>query len=287
MAIDAKMIKELREKTGMGITDCKKALTESDGNMEEAEMILRKKGIDKAAKKADRATGEGVIASVLTDDAAMILELACEQEPTTGNQRFLDFLEMLKTQAVATKAENAEALLGATVDGETIADHLKGLIGVVGENVTFKRLVRVAKPAGGLLGSYVHHNKKTGAVCAVALEGCAPTDALQQAANDVCMHAVAARPLALNRDGIPAETVAKEKEVALAQIADKPDNIKEKIVEGKMNKFFGDTCLTEQIFVKDPEGKMKVAGVVDAAAKEAGGKGTITAFARLELGAEG
>lgn len=287
-AIDAKMIMALREKTGMGMSDCKKALVDANGSIDDAEMILRKKGLDKAAKKAERATGEGVIVieSRPAEGFVIALEVGCEQEPTTGNDRFQAFVDTCISAALGSDATNAAALLSVDVGGEKVADKLQALIGVLGENVQVKRLVRITVPQNALLGRYVHFNKKAGAVCVIELTGCSATPALETVANDVCMHAVALRPAALNRSGIPADVIEKEKEVAREQVKDKPEAIQEKILAGKLDKFYAEKCLMEQVFVKDPEGKKTIAQVVADAAKDAGGTATITEFCRMELGSE-
>ena len=151
--IDAKMIKDLREITGMGFTDCKKALVDANGSMEEAEMILRKKGLDKAAKKADRATGEGVISIVVRDNVAVLLQIECEQETPTNNDRFKEVLAATVEAAFASGAQSVEDMLKASVGGQTIAEKIQALIGVIGENVVVKKLSRVVAPAGGVIGS--------------------------------------------------------------------------------------------------------------------------------------
>lgn len=284
-AIDAKMIKELRDKTGMGITDCKKALEEAQGDVAQAEMLLRKRQTEKAIKKADRPTGEGVIAIKIDGDKAAMVEVACEQEPTKNNERFVSFVDGVMDAALASSAKDAEMLLAAKFGAETVQDALTALAGTVGENVQVKRALVVDAPSGGMIGTYAHFNKKAGAMICVELDGADAGNAeLQQAANDVCMHAVAMRPVALNRSDVPADLVEKEKEVFRDQIKDKPENIQDKILEGKLGKFYSEKCLLEQIFAKDPEGKMTVQQVIDNAAKAAGGKATITSFARFELG---
>lgn len=284
MAIDAKMIKELREITGMGITDCKKALVEANGSMEDAEMLLRKKGLDKAAKKADRATGEGVIKVEIRDNIGIIIEVQCEQEPTTNNERFLSVVNDAVETAFATGVKSAEELVQAECGGEKIEDKIKAVIGVIGENVVIKRLVRVESDAESIIGSYSHFNNKSGAISLVKFAGCS-ADAMKSAADDVCMHAVAVRPISLNRDGVPADMVAKEKEVFMEEVKNKPENIQDKILEGKLSKFYGEKCLNEQVFVKDPDGKMTVAAMIEKTAKDAGGSSAeIVEFARFELG---
>lgn len=285
--IDAKMIKELRDKTGMGVTACKNALTEAKGDLEAAEMILRKAGIDKAAKKAERATGEGIIAVKLAADgkSAVIIEAQCEQEPTKNNERFVAFVNQALELALGMDKPCLDCLLAAKTASGTLGEDLKQLIGTLSENLNLRRVAKLAAPAGGILGSYVHFNKKAGAVSALKLTGAgADNAALKTAANDVCMHAVAARPLALSRADIPADVIAKEKEVFSEEVKGKPDNIKEKILEGKLGKFYAEKVLGEQIFVKDPEGKQTVNQFVTAAGKAAGGQAELAGFIRYELG---
>ncbi len=282
--ITAKMIKELRELTGMGMSDCKKALVDAEGNVEEAEMILRKKGLDKAAKKADRATGQGVVSVREKDGVVICLQIECEQEPTTKNERFLALIDKVFDAAFASKAATIEELVAAPTAEGTVADSVTAVIGVIGENVVIKNIACFAIPENGTYGAYSHFNGKSGAICVVEIEGGAADEEFKIAANDVCMHAVATRPVALNRTGVPEDLVRKEKEVFLEEIKNKPENIQEKILEGKLAKFYGEKCLEEQIFVKDPEGKLTVGAMIDAAAKKIGGKAKIVDFARLELG---
>ncbi len=282
--ITAKMIKELRELTGMGMSDCKKALVDAEGNVEEAEMILRKKGLDKAAKKADRATGQGVVSVREKDGVVVCLQIECEQEPTTKNERFLALIDKVFDAAFASKVATIEELVAAPTTEGTVADSVTAVIGVIGENVVIKNIASFAIPENGTYGAYSHFNGKSGAICVVEIEGGAADEEFKTAANDVCMHAVATRPVALNRAGVPEDLVRKEKEVFLEEIKNKPENIQEKILEGKLAKFYGEKCLEEQIFVKDPEGKLTVGAMIDAAAKKIGGQAKIVDFARLELG---
>lgn len=285
MAIDAKSIKELREKTGMGITQCKKALEESNGDMDKAEMNLRKQGLDKAAKKADRPTGQGVVAILHQGNKAAMIELACEQEPTTNNERFAALVELALNTAIKENVKSADELLKCATPEGTFADSIKSVIGVVGENIQLRKAISMDAPAGGLIGYYAHFNRKAGAMVALSLEGIdAGHQGIKTAANDISMHAVAARPLSWKRDGIDADLLAKEKEVMMEEVKTKPANIQEKIMEGKLAKFYADKVLTEQIFVKDPDGKATVQQMLDEVAKAAGGKAAVVDFARFELG---
>lgn len=282
MAVTAEMIKELRDKTGMGFSDCKKALTDTNGNFEEAEMVLRKKGIDKAAKKADRTTGEGLVFVERRGNLAVLMEITCEQEPTTGNERFLAFVQAAKDAAFASSAADTATLLKQkTASGETLEESLKGLIGTLGENVQFKRMVRMEVPEGAVFGQYVHFNKKAGAICVLKA---AASAAMTTIANDICMHSVATRPLAMDRSGIPADVLQKEKEIFKEEVDKKPEQMREKIMEGKLGKFYSEKCLVEQIFVKDPEGKRTIKQILADAAKAAGGSAELVAWKRLELG---
>lgn len=282
--ITATMIKELRELTGMGMSDCKKALVDAGGNVEEAEMILRKKGLDKAAKKADRATGQGLVSVREKDGVVICLQVECEQEPTTKNERFLALVDKVFDAAFATGAKTVAELTAAATEDGTVADSVQAVIGVIGENVVVKNVASFKVPANGTFGAYSHFNGKSGAICVIEMEGAAADAAFNSAANDVCMHAVATRPVALNRSGVPQELVNKEKEVFMEEVKNKPENIQEKILEGKLGKFYGEKCLEEQIFVKDPEGKQTVGSMITDAAKKLGGTAKIVDFARLELG---
>ena len=283
MAVDAKMIKDLRDKTGMGFADCKKALETSNGNLEEAEMFLRKKGLDKAAKKAERATGQGVVRIAVKGDKAVMLEVQCEQEPTIKNERFVEFVNKVCEIAFTVDGLTIEKLLAAGGD-QTVADLQKALIGVIGENVVVKKAAAITAPAGGVLGQYTHFNSKAAAVCALKVEGISPVSGLEPFANDICMHAVACRPISLDRAGVPADLVAKEREVFQEEVNRKPEAIREKIMEGKLGKFYSEKCLLEQIFVKDPDGKLSVEKALQAEAKKLGGTATIAGCIRMELG---
>ena len=287
MPLDTKMIMKLREATGMGITNCKKALEEANGNFEAAELALRKQGLDKAAKKADRPTGQGVVAVKTDANRAAIIELACEQEPTTNNARFAEATEKLLLLALSLPGawEGAETLLDAAAQTGAGRDLVNGLAAVVGENVQLRKAAVIEAPDNGMLGFYVHFNRKAGAVAALTLgNGVRPDAALQTAANDVCMHSVAARPIAFRRSDIPESVLATEREVFMEEVKNKPEAMREKIIEGKMVKFFGEKVLPEQPFVKDPAGKTTVKQMLDAAAAAAGGTAEITAFIRFELG---
>ena len=288
MAADLmKLITQLRDKTGMGVSACKKALQDNQMDLDAAEMQLRKQGLDKAAKKADRPTGQGVVAVRVNGLEAAMVYVSCEQEPTTGNTRFVELVEALLDTALRNRVKDAEALAGCVMaSGQTVSDALRALIGVVGENVVLRKAVALEAPAGGLIGHYLHFNKKAGALMSLKLTGADAGDAkLRTAANDVCMHAVAARPLAARRDEIAKDVVDREVEVFREAVKDKPAAIQDKIVEGKLASFYKEKVLLEQDMVTDPEGKLTVRGVLTDAAKAAGGTMEVVAFERFELGA--
>jgi elongation factor Ts len=288
MALNTKAIQELRDKTGMGLADCKKALEANEWDVEKAELYLRKQGINNAAKKADRATGQGIVA-VLTDGLkAAIINLACEQEPTANNEKFTAVLNNTLKAVLSSKAKTAaEAQAAAYPTGGTVQEAITGLIAQVGENVVLRQAVYLEAPAGGLIGAYAHFNKRTGAIIAIKGSGVNADDAnLKKTANDICMHIVAMRTLAAKRSDIPASIIEKESAVFEEAVKDKPAELKKKILDGKLNGFYRDNVLVEQIYAMDDEGKLTVKALLDAAAKTAGGSAEILSFARCELGME-
>jgi elongation factor Ts len=284
--VTAQMVKELREKTGAGISLCKEALVESDGSFEEAELYIRKKDKDKAAKRAERATGEGVVFVKVRDDASLgcLVEIACETDFVARNEQFQALGDEIL--AAVEMAEDFSAL-GAltTAGGKTIDGRVEEAVATIGENMRLRSAARLGAPGGGAVGSYSHFNNKAASLVALKLEGVAPDhEAVQGLLRDLCMHITSCRPLGLTSDDLPADLVAKEKEVFQEEVKDKPEEIQEKILQGKLGKFFATTCLAEQGFVKDE--KTKIKDHVTAVLKEAGGRGEITGFARLELGTE-
>jgi len=282
-SISMEMIKALREKTGMGIADVKKALEDSSGDMEKAELELRKKAAGKAIGKSDRATGQGVIVIKTRGNTAVIGEFCCEQEPTTTNVRFVEFVEMAMNLALETNASSMEELLQQKTNDGTLQDTCKGLIGMLSENLVPRRLARLQSPAGGVFGQYIHFNKRAGAVIAIELAG-ADAQKVAAAGNDICMHSVALRPVAVSRDQVDQKILATERELALEKVKDKPAQMQEKIIDGMMNKYFQENVLLEQPFVKDATGKTSVKEMLDEAAKSAGGTAKVVGFIRYELG---
>ncbi len=248
MSITAAMVKDLRERTGVGMMDCKKALAECDGDEEKAIAWLREKGLSKAAKKAGRATSEGLVTVVVAADgkSAAMSELKCETDFVSKNEEFIALAEGLANLALEKKTDNVEALPAEATD-------LTGLIGKIGENMQVGRLAYVSFSGEGAIGAYVHSTKKLGVL--VELSG----QVSPELAKDVAMQIAATNPLCVGPDQIPAETLAQEKEIYLNQAKEegKPAQIAEKIVEGRIRKYYQEVCLREQLFIKDDKKSIK------------------------------
>ena len=280
MAITASMVKELREMTGAGMMECKKALTEADADMDKAVDLLREWGVAKVAKKAGRATNEGTIMAVVADDAksAAVIELNCETDFVGMNEKFKDYAEKIAKIELDKKYADAEALKADAEVAELITD----CVHVMGENTQLSRAVAVE---GDAVCAYIHMGGKIGVVVKFDAEGIDPTsDAFVTYGRDVAMQVAAMSPVAANRDCVPADVVAKEMEIYKAQAAasGKPENIQEKIATGRLEKFYAENCLTEQAFVKD--GDLTIQAYTDKVAKELGGTIKVVDFVRYALG---
>ncbi|RWZ60463.1 elongation factor Ts [Halobacillus fulvus] len=274
MAINAKMVKELREKTGAGMMDCKKALTETDGDMEKAMEWLREKGISKAQKKADRIAAEGSAAIEIDGNTAVLFEVNCETDFVTKNDTFKNLLEDLGKHLVSQKPANVEEALEQPLhgDGQKLGDYITDMIAKIGEKISLRRFFIQEKTDNDAFGAYLHMGGNIGVL--TVLEG--STD--EAAAKDVAMHVAAVNPRYVSRDEIPEEEAAKEREMLKTQALNegKPENIVEKMVEGRLNKFFQEICLLDQNFVKDPDQKVK------QYVESKGGQ--VTGFTRFEVG---
>ncbi len=285
MAFTAKDVQALREKTGCGMMDCKKALVASDGDMEKAIDFLREKGLAAAAKKSGRIAAEGAVLAY-TDEAAqvsVIVEVNAETDFVAKNQEFQDFvLEVAKTVAAGNPA-NVEALAEMKMAGSdlTVAQALQEKILTIGENIKIRRFARYE----GVVASYIHGGGRIGVM--VKFDTSADIAANEQfklAAKDVAMQVAAANPLYLDRDSVPADVLEHEKKILTEQVMNegKPANIAEKIVNGKIGKYYKENCLVDQQFVKD--GDLTVAQYVANTGKELGGDIKIAAFVRFEKG---
>ena len=272
--ISAEQVKELREKTGAGMMDCKKVLTETNGDEEKAIELLRERGIAKAAKKSDRIAAEGLVAAYVTEDHKIgaVVEVNAETDFVAKNEEFRTFVNDIAKQIVAKNPATVEELLAQKSDVEpdkTVQDVLTNKIATIGENMSIRRFERFETT--GLIESYIHGDGKIGVL--VEMEG---GDSVL--AKDVCMQIAAARPEFLTREDVPEDRVAHEMEILKAQAVNegKPEAVAEKIVQGRIGKFYGEICLVEQDFVKDPN--QKVGKLVESKGAK------IIRFARFEKG---
>ena len=271
-------IKALREKTGAGMLDVKKALDEADGDVEKAIEIIRVKGLKGIAKREGRSASAGLVAARVVDAAdgqvGVVVEINAETDFVAKNEKFLDFADQVLAAAVASGAETAEALAEADVDGTTVKDLTDSMQAVIGEKIVVRRLGRLVAPKVEL---YLHRTSPDLPAQVAVLLG---TDAAgAEVAHDVAMHIAAYSPLYLSREDVPAETIAKERSIAeeTTRAEGKPEKAIAKIVEGRLNGFFKENCLVDQPYAKDP--KTTVGKVVKAAG------GTITGFLRFRVGA--
>ncbi len=259
MAITSTMVKELREKTGAGMMDCKTALTESDGDMETAIEVLRKKGVAKAAKRAHRAASDGLIGSDLTKDGTLgtLVEVNCETDFVSKTDDFQGYVQRLVEIVRDNDPADLDALLATKVNDGTVQELQTSVIAKIGENIGVRRFARIAVDGGKALAQYIHPGSKIG----VMVEFDDPNGKLDETtAREVAMHTAAMSPSYLRKDDVPESVLEKEREIMKAQMADtkKPPEILEKIVTGKLGKFYTEVCLEDQPFVKDPEGKASV-----------------------------
>ncbi|OIJ09932.1 translation elongation factor Ts [Anaerobacillus arseniciselenatis] len=272
MAITASMVKELREKTGAGMMDCKKALTETDGDMEKAIDLLREKGIAKAAKKADRIAAEGLAYVGVEGNKAAIVEVNSETDFVAKNENFKNLVADVATSILKNAPQTVEEALGQAHENTTLQEYINTQIAKIGEKISLRRFEIVEKTDNDVFGAYLHMGGKIGVV--TILEG--TND--EELAKDVAMHVAAIKPSYVSRDEVSEEEVAREREVLTQQALNegKPENIVAKMVEGRLSKYFEDICLLDQPFVKD--GDQKVGKYVSN--KDASVKG----FIRYEVG---
>jgi elongation factor Ts len=286
--ISANIVKELREKTNAGMMDCKKVLTETNGDIEAAIKLLRERGIAKAGAKADRAANEGVITARVNESATtgILLEVNCETDFVSKNENFQGFVaEIADTLAAASAADHAAAL-AVTLGGHSIEDSVKAKVVEIGENLQFRKYVRYDAAPGGVIAAYIHPPGKVGVLIEVSTTKAetAGSDAFKELIKDLTLHIAACAPKGLSRDDIPASVVDTEREIFRARLADsgKPENIIENILKGQINKFFAESCFLEQPFVKDDS--QTVTQLLDAKGKELGDSLGVTRFVRFGLG---
>ena len=272
--ITASQVKELREKTGAGMMDCKKVLTETDGDMEKAIELLRERGIAKAAKKSGRVAAEGLVEAYVSENGKIgaVVEVNAETDFVAKNEEFKNFVANVAKQIVEKNPKDVEELLAQDsieVPGKTVNEVLVEKIATIGENMSIRRFTRFESE--GLVEKYIHGDGKIAVLVNMARGN-------SEVAKDICMQIAAARPEYLNEASVPAERLEKEKEILKAQTMNegKPEAIAEKIVQGRIGKFFSEVCLVDQEFVKDPSKK------VSQLLKE--NDSEVTAFARFEKG---
>ncbi|PWW27340.1 translation elongation factor Ts (EF-Ts) [Cytobacillus oceanisediminis] len=273
MAITAQMVKELREKTGAGMMDCKKALQETEGDMEKAIDFLREKGIAKAAKKGDRIAAEGLTSVKVDGNEAVILEVNSETDFVAKNEGFQTLVKELAEHLLSNKPASVEEAAGQTMaNGATLESHINTAIAKIGEKLSLRRFEIKTKTDSDAFGAYLHMGGRIGVL--TVLEG--TTD--EEAAKDVAMHIAALNPKYVSRDEVSQEEVERERQVLTQQALNegKPENIVAKMVEGRLGKYFEDVCVNDQAFVKNPD--QKVGKFVESK----GGK--IREFVRYEVG---
>ncbi len=285
--ITAAMVKDLRASTGAGMMDCKKALVEAEGNEEKAIEILRKKGLAKAAQKADRNAAEGRIKINITPDfkKGSMVEVNCETDFVAKTDEFIEFTDEIATTINANDIADVEALNKTSFGEGTFEEELKAKIAKIGENIVLRRMATIKAPENGIVNGYIHAGGKVGVLVAAACDKAETCEAIKDTLKDIAMHAAAMKPAYLNPESVPAEVLEKEKEIATAQLLKegKPEKVIEKIIPGKIKRFYQDNCLTEQEFVK-AEKKESVAEALNKAAKAAGGSAKLVDFVRFEVG---
>ena len=291
MAITAGMVKELREMTGAGMMDCKKALNETNGNMEEAVEFLRKNGQAKAEKKANRIAAEGLCTVVLKDDkTAAVVEVNSETDFVAKNDTFRDFVTAVATQAVNSDAADLDAFMAepwAADTSKTVADALVEKVAVIGENLKIRRFEKVVAENGCVV-SYIHGAGRIGVI--VEAETAVVNDAVKEAMTNIAMQIAALNPKYVSRDEVSADYIAHEKEILLAQImkdpkeSQKPEKVINGMIEGRISKELKDICLVDQVYVKAEDGKQTVGKYLEQVSKEIGQNVSVKRFVRFETG---
>ena len=291
MAITASMVKELREMTGVGMLDCKKALAETDGDMEKAVEYLREKGLAASEKKAGRIASEGLCLSYLTDDkkTGVVVEVNSETDFVAKNPVFREYVLQVAEQIAGSQAADVDALLTEAWKFDsslTVAEALSSKVAVIGENLKIRRFEKYELKEAGTIVSYIHGGGRIGVMIELACDNA--TEAVEEMGKNIAMQVAALNPQFISVDDVPAEFVAKEKEIRTQQAmndpknASKPANIIEKMIDGRLNKEMKEICLVEQPYVKD--GDLTVKKYIESVAKEAGAPISIKRMVRFETG---
>lgn len=286
MAITAQQVKELRDKTGAGMMDCKKALVEADGNFEKAIEILRKKGASVAAKRAERTANEGIVKTQIIDDGqtGVMLEVNCETDFVAKSDDFMKFANLVMNAILENKPTDLSELMEIEADGMKIKDALLEVTGKIGEKIEISRFV-IEKADNGMVVDYVHHGAKLGVLVRVDNVG-DKKDEFAATVKDIAMQIAAMKPLYVYSEDVPAEVIEKEKEIyrEVARKEGKPEQILDRIAEGKLKKFFQENCLVEQTFIKD--NTKTVGDVMNELNKQHGTEAKIKLFHRFHLSDE-
>ena len=283
--VSAALVMKLRKMSGQGMMDCKKALGETGGDLEEAMALLRKKGLATLAKRAGRETSEGRVVCNKSEDGktAAMATLCCETDFVSKSDDFVAAAEKLAECTLLCGTDTgADNILETEVDGRKFSDILTDTVSKTGEKTEVGDYVRFNVSDGGIIGTYVHFNNKLGSMVQIETNSDGASSGLSSIATDIAMHVTAINPASVDSDSIDPAVIEKEKSIAAEQVKNKPANIIEKIVEGKINKFLKDNCLVDQMFVKD-DSKTVGEALADAA-KEAGGEAKIKKFIRFEIG---
>lgn len=292
MAITASMVKELREMTGAGMMDCKKALTETDGNMDAAVEFLRENGLAKAVKKAGRVAAEGLCKVLVSEDDknAVVVEVNAETDFVAKNEKFQAYVAQVAEQALETGAADIDAFMAEPWKFDTsvsVKEALAGQIAVIGENMNIRRFQQVKEEAG-FVASYTHMGGKIGVL--VDVETDVVNDAIKEMAKNIAMQAAALKPQYTNRDEVSEEYIAHEKEILMAQImndpkeSQKPEKVIAGMINGRINKELKEICLMDQVYVKAEDGKQIVSKYVEEVAKANGANIKVKSFVRFETG---
>jgi elongation factor Ts len=286
--ITASIVKELRDKTNAGMMDCKKVLTETNGDIEASIKLLRERGIAKAGAKADREANEGIITARVNDTAStgILLEVNCETDFVSKNENFQHFVSGIADKLAGSTAADHAAALAVSHGESTLEDFVKAKVVELGENLQFRKYVRFDAAPGGVVASYIHLGGKVGVLLEVGTtqSGVASQPAFQELIKDLTLHIAACAPKGLSRNDIPEDIVNAEKDIFRVRLIEqgKPENMIENILKGQIGKFYAESCFLEQGFVKDPE--VTITQLLEQKSKELGDTLSVTRFVRFGLG---
>lgn len=274
--ITASLVKELRDATNVSMMECKRALQEAEGDLDKATKLLRERGMAVAAKKATRAANQGLIGTFITEDktTASLVEINCETDFVARNENFQNFVKELAEKACSTDGSLAEQ----------VKDEVTAKVAEIGENIIVRRNTRYVLEGSGKIATYIHLGGKIGVLLEVSCEKSetAESNDFQELVKDLTLHIAASNPKHLKSDDVPDDVIASERDIFSKQVKDKPDNIVEKIVDGKIKKFYAEVCLVDQGFVKDP--KQSITALLKEKSKELNDNLSIKRFTRYQLG---